>query len=126
MGATFGGGGGGGGGGGATFLGAGGAVTLNNVELRTEVVQEEVESPFIFKRIFIQELKLNIPWASLRGSKPTLHSLRNPTTWYSDISTSIASPASCKMSARRLESARKSSSMCATMARSTNLVDHRQ
>ena len=28
--------------------------------------QEEVESPFIFKRIFIQELKLNIPWASLR------------------------------------------------------------
>ena len=41
-------------------------MTLNNVELRTEVLQEEVESPFIFKRIFIQELKLNIPWASLR------------------------------------------------------------
>ena len=45
---------------------AGGAVTLNNVELRTEVLQEEVESPFIFKRIFIQELKLSVPWASLR------------------------------------------------------------
>jgi hypothetical protein len=45
---------------------AGGAVTLNNVELRTEVLQQELDTPLTFKRIFIQELKLNIPWASLR------------------------------------------------------------
>jgi hypothetical protein len=45
----------------------GGAVTLNNVELRVEVLQEELGcGPFTFKRVFIQELKLNIPWASLR------------------------------------------------------------
>ena len=41
-------------------------MTLNNVELRTEVLQDELETPLTFKRIFIQELKLNIPWASLR------------------------------------------------------------
>ena len=56
---------------------AGGAVTLNNVELRTEVLQEEVESPFIFKRIFIQELKLNIPWASLRYQPAKVSSRAN-------------------------------------------------
>jgi hypothetical protein len=41
-------------------------VTLNNVELRTEVLQDELDTSLTFKRIFIQELKLNIPWASLR------------------------------------------------------------
>ena len=41
-------------------------MTLNNVELRTEVLQDELETSLTFKRIFIQELKLNIPWASLR------------------------------------------------------------
>lgn len=41
-------------------------MTLNNVELRTEVLQQELDTPLTFKRIFIQELKLNIPWASLR------------------------------------------------------------
>ena len=50
----------------AVLLYAGGAVTLNNVELRTEVLQDELETSLTFKRIFIQELKLNIPWASLR------------------------------------------------------------
>ena len=41
-------------------------MTLNNVELRTEVLQDELDTSLTFKRIFIQELKLNIPWASLR------------------------------------------------------------
>ena len=61
-------------------------MTLNNVELRTEVLQDELETPLTFKRIFIQELKLNIPWASLRyqpakvSSRPRglLSSARSP------------------------------------------------
>jgi hypothetical protein len=54
----------------------GGAVTLNNIDLRVDVLQEELDTPFIFERIFIQELKVNIPWASL-GYQPANIFIRN-------------------------------------------------
>ena len=39
--------------------------------------QDELETPLPFKRIFIQELKLNIPWASLRYQPAKVSSCAN-------------------------------------------------